>query len=294
MNYESRHVAAKGNFFSGDIPQMIVSNENNVDNNVDAASTPHTSPDPQVSEAQRLANKQNAQHSAGAKTQAGRQASSMNALKHGLTAVAACLPGDNAQDYQDMVASHFTRHSPLGDEECEVVQLIADNAWRLHKVTSREAAIFDVGRTEYSGMFFPEIEDTTRRLALEEAKLSLIYAKDLKNLYLQERRIRTHHKEDLARLKALQIERIEKQKREEKEAIARNEAAVQRVRDAVDKCRSQKIPFNPPDFGFDFTTEEWIYFSKRFHEHYTLKHEWLDLNKTLAEYRASQVEPKIA
>jgi hypothetical protein len=98
----------------------------------------------------------------------------------------------------------------------------------------------------------------------------------------------------MARLKALQAERIEKQKREEKEAIARNEAAIQRVRDAVDKCRSQKVPFNPPDFGFDFTTEEWIYFSKRFHEHYTLKHEWLDLNKSLAEYRAGQVEQKVA
>jgi hypothetical protein len=134
---------------------MNVSNENPVD----AVSTPNTPADRHVSEAQLRANKQNAQQSTGAKTEAGRQVSSMNALKHGLTAVAACLPGDNAQDYQ---------------------------------------------------------------------------------------------------------------------------------------CRSQKIPFNPPDFGFDFTSEEWIYFSKRFHEHYTLKHEWLDLNKTLAEYRASQLEPKIA
>jgi hypothetical protein len=277
-------------FSSGDIPKMIDS----TDNNVDAASTPNTPADRQVSEAQLHANKQNAQHSTGAKTEAGRQASSMNALKHGLTAVAACLPGDNAPDYQDMVASHFQRHSPLGDEECEVVQLIADNAWRLHKVTLREAAIFDVGRTEYAGMFFNEIEDNTRRRAMEEAKLSLIYAKDLKNLYLQERRIRTHHNEDLARLKALQTERLEKQKREEKEAVAQNEAAIQRVRDIIEKCRSEKVPFNPPDFGFDFTSAEWIYFSKRFHEHYTLKHEWLDLNKTLAEYRASQLEPKIA
>ena len=264
------------------------------DNNVDAVSTPNTPADRQVSEAQLHANKQNAQQSTGAKTEAGRQASSMNALKHGLTAVAACLPGDNAQDYQDMVASHFQRHSPLGDEECEVVQLIADNAWRLHKVTLREAAIFDVGRLENLGLFFNEIENESRRQDMIDAKVSMIYAKDLKNLYLQERRIRGYLKDDMARLKALQAERLEKQKREEKEAIARNEAAVQRVRDAVDKCRSQKIPFNPPDFGFDFTTEEWIYFSKRFHEHYTLKHEWLDLNKTLAEYRASQLEPKIA
>jgi hypothetical protein len=263
-------------------------------NNVDAVSTPNTSSDRRVSEAQLHANKQNAQHSTGAKTESGRIASSMNALKHGLTAVAACLPRDNAAHYQDMVASHFQRHSPQGDEECEVVQLIADNAWRLHKITLREAAILDVGRTENPSLFFNEIENESRRLDMMDAKVSMLYAKDLKNLYLQERRLRTHHKEDLARLKALQAERLEKQKREEKEAIARNEAAVQRVREVIEKCRAQKVAFNPPDFGFDFTSEEWIYFSKRFHDHYALTQEYLNLNKTLAEYRASQVEQKIA
>ena len=269
---------------------MNVSNENLVD----AVSTPNTPADRHVSEAQLHANKQNAQHSSGAKTEAGRQASSMNALKHGLTAVAACLPGDNAADYQDMVASHFQRHSPLGDEECEVVQLIADNAWRLHKVTLREAAIFDVGRTEYSGMFFNEIEDTTRRRAMEEAKLSLIYAKDLKNLYLQERRIRTHHKEDLARLKALQTERLEKQKREEKEALAQNDATVSRAYQIAERCGHQKVAFNPAEFGFVFTVEEWIDYTKRNDRYFRLASKYLDLNKTVAEYRASQVEPKIA
>jgi hypothetical protein len=269
---------------------MIVSNENNSDNNVDAASTPGASPDPQVSEAQRLANKQNAQHSSGAKTQAGRQASSMNALKHGLTAVAACLPRDSAPDYQDMVASHFQRHSPQGDEECEVVQLIADNSWRLHKVTLREAAIFDVGRTEHPGLFFNEIDNEPRRLEVLEAKVSMIYAKDLKNLYLQERRIRGYLKEDMARLKALQAERLEKAKLEAEQ----NAATVKRAFQIAEGCQRQKIPFNPAEFGFVFTTAEWSDYVKRSDRYYVITKEHLDLNKTLAEYRAGQLEPKIA
>jgi hypothetical protein len=214
----------------------------------------------------------------------------MNALKHGLTAVAACLPGDNAADYQDMVTSHFQRHSPLGDEECEAVQLIADNAWRLQKVTLREAAIIDVGRAEYAGMFFKEIEETTRRLALEEAKLSLIYAKDLKNLYLQERRIRGYLKEDMARLKALQTERLERAKLEAEQ----NAATVKRASQIAEACQRQKIPFNPAEFGFVFTNAEWNDYAKRADRYYVLTKEVLDLNKALAEYRASQVEPKIA
>ena len=259
-------------------------------NNVDAASTPNASSDRHVSEAQLHANKQNAQHSTGAKTESGRIASSMNALKHGLTAVAACLHGDNAQDYQDMVASHFQRHSPQGDEESEVVQLIADNAWRLHKVTLREASIFDLGRTEYSGMLVNEIEEGTRRRALEDAKLSIIYAKDLKNLYLQERRLRTNHKEDLARLKALQTERLEKAKREAEQNVVN----VKRAFQIAEACQRQKIAFNPAEFGFVFTIAEWNDYVKRSDRYYVLTKEHLDLNKALAEYRAGQVEPKIA
>jgi hypothetical protein len=210
----------------------------NIDNSVDAASTPNTSPDPQVSEAQLHANKQNAQQSSGARTQAGRQASSMNALKHGLTAVAACLPSDNAADYQDLVASHFQRHSPLGDEECEVVQLIADNAWRLHKVTLREAAIFDLGRTEYSGIII---------------------------------------------------------KRNRRQPVPpRHGRSVKRAFQIAEACLRQKIPFNPAEFGFVFTTAEWNDYAKRSDRYYVLTKEQLNLNKSLAEYRASQVESKVA
>ncbi len=269
---------------------MNVSNENPVD----AVSTPNTPADRHVSEAQLRANKQNAQQSTGAKTEAGRQASSMNALKHGLTAVAACLPRDSAPDYEDMVASHFQRHSPLGDEECEVVQLIADNAWRLHKVTLREAAIFDVGRLENLGLFFNEIENESRRQDMIDAKLSMIYAKDLKNLYLQERRIRGYLKDDTARLKALQAERLEKQKREEKEAIAQNDATVSRAYQIAERCGHQKVAFNPAEFGFVFTVEEWVDYTKRNDRYFRLAKEYLNLNKALAEYRAGQLEQKVA
>jgi hypothetical protein len=163
----------------------------------------------------------------------------MNALKHGLTAVAACLPRDNAADYQDMVASHFQRHSPLGDEECEVVQLIADNAWRLHKVTLREAAIFDLGRTEYSGIIL----------------------------------IKRNRRQPVPR---------------------RHGRSVKRAFQIAEACLRQKIPFNPAEFGFVFTIAEWNDYAKRSARYYVLTKEQLNLNKSLAEYRASQVESKVA
>jgi hypothetical protein len=50
-----------------------------------------------ISDAKLLANRQNAKLSTGAKTEAGHKASSMNALRHGLTAKCAVLPGDDAE-----------------------------------------------------------------------------------------------------------------------------------------------------------------------------------------------------
>jgi hypothetical protein len=126
---------------------------------------------------------------------------------------------------------------------------------------------------------------------MEEAKLSMIYAKDLKNLYLQERRIRGYLKaEDMARLKALQAERLEKVKLEAEQ----NAATVKRAFQIAEGRQRQKIPFNPAEFGFVFTIAEWNDYVKRSDRYYVITREHLDLNKAVAEYRAGQVEPKIA
>ena len=54
-----------------------------------------------TSEARRIANARNAQHSTGPKSEAGKKRSSMNALKHGLTAAEAVLPNEDPAAYQE-------------------------------------------------------------------------------------------------------------------------------------------------------------------------------------------------
>jgi hypothetical protein len=247
-----------------------------------------------ISEAKRLANQQNGRLSHGPKTEAGRRASSMNAISHGLTAKAALMLGDDPEDYQDLVDSHFARYSPVSDEECELVNSIADTAWRLLKVPIREAAMYEVGRMQHPGLYFNEIEDNARREAMADAKIAMLYEKDFRNLYLQERRLRNQHKADIARLKEVQQERIDKPKREAQAAAEENIRQVTRAENIEKQCRTHNKPFNPSDFGFNFSTSEWRHYIDRNNTHYLLCKEYLDLEKVIAAFRASQDPPQAA
>ena len=65
-----------------------------------------------TSEARRIANARNAQHSTGPKSDEGKKRSSMNALKHGLTAVEAVLPNEDPDAYQATLDQWFAFDRP--------------------------------------------------------------------------------------------------------------------------------------------------------------------------------------
>jgi hypothetical protein len=62
-----------------------------------------------ISDAKLAANRQNAQHSTGAKTQAGKDKSKMNSLRNALTGQTVLLPTDDAVAYQALVAIQLTQ-----------------------------------------------------------------------------------------------------------------------------------------------------------------------------------------
>src|SRR5207237_9768466 len=88
-----------------------------------------------VSERKRDANRVNAQHSTGPRTEQGKGNSSKNALKHGLLAADAVNshladPGDRAQ-FDQLVDQMQRLYQPVGLMEELMVQKIAIAAWRL-------------------------------------------------------------------------------------------------------------------------------------------------------------------
>ncbi len=168
-----------------------------------------------VSEAQLAANRANSLKSTGATTPEGKAKSSMNAVKTGLTGQTVLLPTDDAVAYQAHLDRHFSRLAPATDEEHTLVQFIADSEWRLLRITPLEEAIYAIGRLKFADLY-PEEQNAAVRSALIRAEVFLAYRRDLSNLALQEGRLRRRCDSDLAKLKALQDQRREKEEQEAK------------------------------------------------------------------------------
>ncbi len=73
----------------------------------------------------------------------------------------------------------------------------------------------------------------------------MTYRKDFSNLALQERRLRNQRAADIAQLKTMQTDRLEKHAQDLKRAEKLYKAA-----------QSQGIPFDPAYFGFVFSIRE--------------------------------------
>jgi hypothetical protein len=162
-----------------------------------------------ISDAQLAANRANAQLSHGPVTEAGKATSSMNALKHGLTGQTVLLDAGEADAYQQALNEHVAEFQPITFEERRLTQSAHDCAWRLNRILELEFTIYAKGRIELESSFLgmPEAE-RKGYIRLETAER---YAKQLKNLHIQEARLQRQRAKDIAALKKL----IEERKAEE-------------------------------------------------------------------------------
>ncbi len=189
------------------------------------------------------ANRQNSSHSTGPKTPEGKTVSSQNALKTALTGRAVLLPTDDAELYAAHIGAFRTEWGPAGQREIILVQSLADNAWRVERIASLEAAIFAKGRA-FFGDSYPD-EPAPIRKQLIELDIYQANERELRNLALYESRLRRQRDRDLAELRCLQEERrriLEEQQ----------ELAAHAWRDA----KADGKPFDPAAFGFVFSIAE--------------------------------------
>jgi hypothetical protein len=196
-----------------------------------------------LSEARLNANRQNAQHSTGPRTEAGRLVSSKNAVKTALTGRTVLLPSDDADRYGQHVQAFVEEWQPEGQRETLLAQSLADIAWRIERVASFEMAIFAKDRAEFAHSFAEEPEPI--RSAIVELEIARMNARELRNLALQEARLRRQRDRDTDELRYLQAER--KRLIEERLELA---AHVYR------KSKSDNKPFDLTPFGFVFSIEE--------------------------------------
>ncbi len=196
-----------------------------------------------ISQAKLNANRANSLLSAGPTTSEGRAKSCLNAVKTALTGRTVLLPADDAAAYGQHVLAYTNELRPLTQRECDLVQSIADTAWRLKRIPALEMAIYAQGRIQFASSF--DDHDVSLRPGMIELKTYLTYEKQLRNLQLQEGRLARRYEKDTAELRKMQTER------DARERIDLDVASKLYL-----AAKHDGQPFNPADRGFEFSIDD--------------------------------------
>lgn len=194
-----------------------------------AAQAPQTLPesDPVQRWLQRraAANRTNAQLSTGPRTQAGKQRSSLNALRHGLTARTAVLPTEDPAAFARHIQQFLDEYQPATPTEIQLVHELANTAWRLNRIPYLEADLLSRATNSPTANF--DIVDAHRALA---------------TLGLHGQRLSRQFQKTLQQLREIQEERRERERKQ--------------LRDAAEiflHHQHKGLPWDPADDGFVFS-----------------------------------------
>ena len=156
--------------------------------------------------------------STGPRTAAGKQRSSLNALRHGLTAASAVLPSEDPAAFDAHRRRFFDEYQPATPTETQLVTEIAGTAWRLNRIPLLEADLFSQA---------PDPQSLISQLA---------------TLGLHGHRLSRQFQRTLEALREIQSERAERERRDLKEAAA-----------LLELHKHKGIPWAPADHGFVFS-----------------------------------------
>jgi hypothetical protein len=166
-------------------------------------------------------NRANSRHSTGPRTDSGKQRSSLNALRHGLTAASAVLPSEDQAAYDAHRRGFFDEYKPATPTETQLVIELADTAWRLNRIPLLEAQLFSQDPNPQS--LIPQLAT----LGLHYTRLSRQFQKAVDHL-----------------------RKIQSERRHDEERDLKRAAAL------LELHKHKGIPFDPAQDGFVFSREQ--------------------------------------
>ena len=188
-------------------------------------------------------NKANAQKSTGPRTEAGKQRSSLNALRHGLTGQTIVLPTEDHSAYQRHSQAFLDEYRPKGATEIQLVQSLLDTSWQLNRASAVETSLFSLGITEMEDRIrvtHPEAE-TALAMALAYREHNRAFA----NIGIYRQRLAREFERTLILLRQIQAER-----RTNEERQLDNAAKILKMH------QDENLPYQPADDGFVFSKAE--------------------------------------
>jgi hypothetical protein len=188
-------------------------------------------------------NRGNAQKSTGPRTAAGKQRSSLNALRHGLTGHTVVLPTEDHAAYQRHSQSFLDEYRPKEATETQLVQSLIDTSWQLNRAAAVETNLFSLGITEMEDRIrasHPEAED-----ALAMALAFREHNRAFANLGIYRQRLTRQFERTLALLRQIQAEHRKNEQRQLDDA-----AKILKMH------QHANLPYQPADDGFVFSKAE--------------------------------------
>ena len=197
----------------------------------------------QTSNAQLDANRLNAQLSTGPRTAEGKKRSSLNAIRHGLSAQLVVLPKEDLQAYLAFGQRWVEDLAPHGELEKQMVQTLVDTQWRLNRGRSVENCMFAIGHEGPAGDI--EVAHNEVHAAIASARLFMQQSTEIEKLSRYEQRLARTFSTTLKRLREIQAER------KQREADELHQAGL--IRKLLIMEGEQ---FHPDEYGFVLTTAQ--------------------------------------
>jgi hypothetical protein len=189
-------------------------------------------------------NQANAQHSTGPKTKAGKQRASLNALRHGLTGHTVVLPSDDLKAYQQHIQAFVDEYHPEGATEAQLVQSLADTAWRQNRAAALETNLLTPGIVREPSPLEnapPQVQDALAIAAALESQ-----TRALSNLSIHTERLARQFEKTLALLKETQSPRLQAR-----------ENQLEQAADLVEMHQEKEETYDPAEGGFVFSDDDY-------------------------------------
>ena len=164
----------------------------------------------------------------GPRTDSGKQRSSLNALRHGLTAASAALPSEDQAAFDAHRRKFLDEYQPATPTETQLTLELADTAWRLNRIPLLESELFSQN---------PNPQTLIPMLAT----LGLHYS-----------RLSRQFQKAVDKLREIQADRRETQERDLKRATGLQELH-----------KRKGIPYDPSQDGFVFSNQQIEDFAQR-------------------------------
>jgi len=195
-------------------------------------------------------NKANAQKSTSPRTEAGKQRSSLNALRHGLTGQTVVLPTEDHSAYERHSQSFLKEYLPKDATETQLVQSLIDTSWRMNRAAAIETNLFSLVITEMENRIHANHPEAEAALAMALAFREHMRA--FAGISTQSQRLARQFERTLALLRQIQADRREAEERQ-----------LGKAAKILKMHKDQNLPYEPAEDGFVFSNGQIETFLRR-------------------------------